>query len=201
VRPVDFIREMRSASAEMEPRDVGLLVGLGIPEILISHFEMVGLCRIRHRGTLYEPDSGGHWYFITPVCVQFAETPESSYPAAFPLVGNVVDLVAWHERAPEQWLLRAGSADWLGCIEPQYCKPSPVRIWRSPLSWLRNRCTGLVPLSRDRRDVYRLIASCSNGLHAEDAEHVAALQNILARPWGAPPIHVGLSREGRRHAA
>jgi hypothetical protein len=191
VKTTDLAAEMRAAVAAMERRDINRLVGLGVPEILISHFEMVGVARIRaDRSGLYEPDpSFGKWHWISPICVQFADTPESTRPDAFPLIGNLVDLVAWHERSPEKWLLRTGAASWMGAIEPQYLDSKPVRIWRSPLSWLRSGCAGLVPLARERSEIYRLLANCSGGLIAEDREHRDQLTAILQYPRPRPPVH------------
>ena len=190
--------EMRAAFAALETRDVEQLVGLGVPELLVSHFQMVGIARVREDSsrTLYDPDPGGPLAYITRVLVQFAETPESTRPDAAPLIGNPVDLVAWDEKTPEQWRLRVGSATWLGCIPPQYMEPEPVRIWRSPLNWLRGRCAGLVPLAPERGEVYRLLANCTGELVAEDAEHAAALQDILEHPWPASRVlyQTGMTR-------
>ena len=186
----DIAHEMRKAIAALETRDVEQLVGLGVPEILIFYFQMVGIARVREdrSRTLYDPDSSGRWAYITPVCVQSSETPESTRPDAYPLIGNLVDLVAWDEKTPTQWRLRVGSASWLGCIEPQYFESDPVTIWRSPLNWLRARCQGLVILSPERAERYSLLAGCSAGLVAEDEEHAAALRDILERPWPAPRV-------------
>jgi hypothetical protein len=200
MRTRDLAREMKSAFAAMNRRDIAHLVQLGVPEILIEHFQMVGVARVRgdRSGTFYEPDKGGRWAYITPICVQYADTPESTRPDAFPLIGNLVDLVAWHERVPERWLLRAGSAEWLGCIGPQYWEPEPVRIWRSPLQWLRNRCAGLVLLACERSEIYRLLTICRGGIDAEDEPHAALLLDILEHPWPAPEV---CYPEGRRRAA
>jgi hypothetical protein len=155
-------REMRDAFAAMDDRDIEELVQLGVPEILISHFQMVGLARVREFGSQrYYPDPRGRLVFVTPVCVHHKDTPESTRPDAFPLIGNLVDLVAWDERAPNEWRLRTGEGHWLGAIGPQYLNPEPVPIRRSPLSWLQNRCIGLVPLSPDPAEIRRVLSFCA----------------------------------------
>jgi hypothetical protein len=195
-------REMREAFGAMQPRDIDQVVGLGIPEILIRHFQMIGLARVGEdrSGTLWQPEPFGRWAYITPYLVQYADTPESTRPDIFPLIGNIVDLVAWCEKAPERWRLRTGAATWLGCIPPQYMEPEPVPIYRSPLSWLRHRCVGLVPLARERSEVYRLLAGCASGLIGEDERHAYELREILKRPFQAPPVYAG-DLGGHRRAA
>jgi hypothetical protein len=112
--------------------------------------------------------------------------------------GAIVDLVAFHPRHPARWALRVGAAEWLGCCEPQYLDPPPVRIWRLPLDWLRADCTGLVILSQEPVDAYRVLS----GLHsitAEDAAHAGELRRVLSRSWLVP--HIGMATGGMRHVA
>jgi hypothetical protein len=58
------------------------------------------------------------------------------------------------------WRLRTGAGLWLGAIRPQYLDPEPAPIRPSPLSWLQHRCTGLVPLSRNPFEIWRVQAWC-----------------------------------------
>jgi hypothetical protein len=156
------------------PRDVELLIAMG----------KVRLCR----DDLFEPDPDGRACLITPVCVHTALDPESSAPEVFCRVGAIVDLIAWHPEQPDQWALRAGAAEWLGCIEPQYLEPEPVPIRRSVLSWFRAGCTGLVLLSRLPLDQYRILTGCVGGIIAQDATHRAELRRALQRPFRIPRI-------------
>jgi hypothetical protein len=190
VKTATLCCEMKAAFTAMEQGDIDHLIGLGISEILLTYFQMVGCVRVRqdYSRTLYDADGRGIWSYVTPVCLQYPETPESTRSDVFPLVGNVVDLVAWSDQEPEKWRLRTGAASWLGCIEPQYCSPEPVRIWRSPLSWLRNRCVGLVPLTRDRAEINGLLAVCRGGIVAEDKMHARWLRNIFAHPRPSPQV-------------
>jgi hypothetical protein len=179
--------EMRAAGEAMELRDFAQLREMGITRL------MAGIGRVRDVGDgLYEPEDSpwGHWRWITPVLVQWPDTPESDDPES-QICGHLIDLVAWHEAWPENWLLRIGYAAWLGAIEPQYLNPAPVQVWRSPLSWLRGGCTGLVPLCRDRSEVYSLLRYCSGGVRAEDPAHAAQLRHILEYPLPRPPVYVG----------
>jgi hypothetical protein len=90
-------------------------------------------------------------------------------------------------------------ATWLGAIEPRFLLPDPVPIWRSPLHWLGSDCRGLVLLSRDQRERYRVLTVCDSIL-AEDEAHAAELRELLSHPWMAPPVYVRRGREVR-HAA
>jgi hypothetical protein len=77
--------------------------------------------------------------------------------------------------------------------------PDPVPVWRSPLRWLGHGGVGLVPLSRDKRDIYRLltVADC---IIAEDTRHADELRRLLQHPWLAPEVIVRTGREVRRAA-
>jgi hypothetical protein len=193
--------EMKSAFAAISRLDVAHLVGLGVSEILIEHFQMVGLARVRESrgGAFWEPDPDGRWAYITPVSVHYVDRPESTRPDAVWFFGRLVDLVAWDERNPERWRLRAGSNTWLSSVEPERMEPTPVPVWRSPLSWLRGRCVGLVPLTRDRSEIYQLLAICRGGIDTGDEHHAAWLREILDRPYPAPRVFS--RRQERPHAA
>jgi hypothetical protein len=149
---------------------------------------LAGIGRVRDIGDgLYEPEDSpwGHWRWITPVCVESPETPEAVDPWRAP---GLIDLVAWHETRSEDWLLRTGAASWLGAIEPQYCDPAPSHVWRSPLSWMRHGCNGLVPLSREPSEVRSLLMHCIGGIMAEDPTHAAQLRHVLTPQ---PLVYVG----------
>jgi hypothetical protein len=68
-------------------------------------------------------------------------------------------------------------------------EPEPTLIWRSPLHWLGNDCRGLVLLSRDRRDRYRVLTSL-DAIVAEDEDHAAELRKLLQQPWLAFFVYV-----------
>ena len=75
-------------------------------------------------------------------------------------------------------------------IEPQYLDPEPVRVHRSVLDWLRAGCSGLVPLSSDRADLYRLLSDCHGGIVAADDTHARDLRRALSHPWQHPAVEV-----------
>lgn len=190
--------EFKFASTACTDADRDLLMRHGVPEAEID--QLIRAARIRVQGDHYWPDISGGNAFITPILCQSALTPESVAPDIYARRGAIADLLAWHPARPDRWALRVGSAEWLGCIWPQYINPDPVPIRRSPLAWFRGGCTGLVLLSGDAASRYRLLTSCIGGIAAEDREHAVELRRILERPWPSPRVIAPAGREGRRAA-
>lgn len=185
----DLPGELAEALAAMTPADVRELERRGISRL--TQYKMVGIARIVSVSDtrLYEPDESGVWAYITPVRVEHAATPESRLPDAAPRIGRIIDLISWDERTPGQWRQRTGLAEWLGAVPPQYLDPGPVRVRRSPLSWLRADCDGIVPLSCDPAAAYSMLMGFAGGIEAEDEVHAAALRRALRRPWPIPSIY------------
>jgi hypothetical protein len=169
--------------------DRATLERAGVPRIVVD-LGMVGAATISLRlDSTYDPDEHGARVFVTPCRVDDPWSPESAEFELAAQYGMIVDVIAWHPRAPMRWATRLGLAQWLGAIEPQFCDPPPVPIRRSPVSWLRGGARGLCILDRDRRAQYRLLSLCRS-LIAEDREHRAELQRVLAHPFSLPTIAV-----------
>jgi hypothetical protein len=195
----DLRREYFCALGTTAPKnDLGALLSAGVSRRALS-IAMPALARVAVHSGLYhpDPDSGGLAYVI-PVRVDDPFSPEAIDPAEAINDGGIVDLLAFHPAHPHRWALRVGTAVWLGAVEPQHFGPAAVRIRRTPLKWLRADCDGLVLLSDDRRDQYRILSSLKS-IVAEDAEHADAVRGVLARPWRSPPVVVG--QQVTRHAA
>jgi hypothetical protein len=129
--------------------------------------------------------------FLTPVLAQEPGSPESHWPETYVRLGSIIDIVAWDPQTPRRWALRAGLADWLGLVEPQFLDPEPIRIWRSVLNWFCADCSGVVLLNHDRTATYSLLMGFRGGIDAENPDHAAELQRALERPWPIPRIGVG----------
>lgn len=185
---VDLARELRAAQEAIPDEYIGRLVALGVNQLDAAI--LVGTAQIREcSGGLFEPAPAGVPALITPVLVDSVVVPESVVPESAPRVGDLVDLVAWFPLEPARWLLRVGTAEWLGAIEPQYLEPPPTPVWRGPFGWLTHGCIGLVPLSRSPHDMYAVLAGLW-GIVAEDRHHMRELRRTLERPWPCPPISV-----------
>jgi hypothetical protein len=194
----DLAAELRSAMDQFTAADRAILLKYGV-----NAHDMDRLCgteriRIVCDG-LYELDSAGTTAVITPVRIEQPLTPESADPQAFVRYGAIIDLLAWHPAAAGRWALRCGAAEWLGCIEPQYIDPPVAAIRRSPLTWFRAGCTGLVLLTRAPADQYRVLCWCRQ-LEAEDDVHRDELRRLLRRPFPVPRV-ISVRRQGHGRAA
>jgi hypothetical protein len=72
-------------------------------------------------------------------------------------------------------------------------------VHRTVLGWLCSGCAGLVLLTGDPVERWRILSDCRGGIIAEDVAHARELRAILARPWPAPRGYI--SRREARHAA
>lgn len=183
-------RELDTSIAAMTDAHRKELVGRGVAASLLAPpCPMVGTMRVRVFGDTWQPDESGSGVYVTPVIISGPLSPEATDPASVVRGdGDLVDLVAWRPDRPDRCATRCGAAEWLGAIEPQYCAPAPVQIWRSPLNWLRAGCRGLVPLTADPAEIWHMLTGCRGGIVAEDDRHAAQLRRVLARPWPAPQV-------------
>jgi hypothetical protein len=192
-------REYLAALRMTRFADLAPLVAAGVSWETIAT-AAPALARIRvSKGITFEPDDDGGSAFIVPVRVESPITPETFDAATAVRDGAIIDLVAFHPLHPDRWALRRDAAEWLGAVEPQFIGPPAVRVWRTPLDWLRADCEGIVLLSRDRPGQYRILSGLCR-IVAEDAEHAAELRRLLAHPWTSPPVLIANHREAR-HAA
>jgi hypothetical protein len=132
----------------------------------------------------FQPDPMGVQAWVIPVtCVDpwRIEEIEARDPLRVVACGYIVDLLAFDPRCPRKFVLRTGLAPVLGVIEPQYCGPPVVRIFRDVTDWLKNQCEGLVLLTDDPFQAGRIIRRI-NAIAAEDAWHAEELRERLALP-------------------
>ena len=126
--------------------------------------------------------------FVIPVRAENAVTPETTDPQRAIREAPIVDLIAF-SATNGRWARRLGNATWAGATKAQYLVTDPTPIWRTPLGWLRGDCKGLVLLTRDPRERYRILSSLDSVL-AEGEAHAEELRELLSRPWLAPPVLV-----------
>jgi hypothetical protein len=184
VRSAELEAEWHAAQESLNKHDALELLALRFPKGVIMH--MVGIARVRVTDDRYTPDESGKWSFISPIRVADARSPftEQHYQWAV-LGGDLADLVCWDTGATGAWALRCGAAEWLGCASRN--EPTPIR--RSPVSWLRHRCSGLALLTRDRVRQYEILSEC-NDIVAEDDYHADALNAMLAYPYPRKAVFV-----------
>jgi hypothetical protein len=184
---LDLIGEMVAAQCRLSRTHRDSLCALGIPAGVLDR-GWVGVESISVSGSVYQPDQGGGWAYITPIRAH-SDGPEPIAPEEILHVGDIVDLVAWQPSKLECWALRRGAATWLGAIGPQLLDPDPVPIWRTPLAWLQAGGEGLCLLSQVLHDRQRVLLGIRHIL-AEDVEHGRELRDTLLRPIWQPIISV-----------
>lgn len=183
MRTADLEGEWRTAQDALSKSDALELDIAGFPEGVIMH--MIGIARVRLAGRLYEPDEMGKWAYISPARTDdIYPYTDKHYPYVV-LGGELTDLVCWDIGNPHLWALRCGVAEWLGCASRN--EPTPIR--RSPVSWLRHRCEGLVLLTRDPVRQYEILSDC-NDIVAEDDFHADQLTAALQYPYPRKAVFV-----------
>lgn len=185
---LQLIDELVLAQGALGAPQKAMLTAAGVPPKLIR-LGLVGAARIVLEGGGYYPADEGEAAFVVPVMVDpdFQHGWETDDPAGAVWLGDIVDLVAFPQQRPQRWALRRDSAIVLGAIESQLLEPSPVRLWRSPLSWLRGGAVGLCPLTRRPAELQQILLKC-HAIIAEDAAHARDLKRIAERPYRTPEI-------------
>ena len=176
----DLCREGEAAlrAAMCEDGGIGALARCHqIPIATTFAVGFIGLERIRPCGRMYEPAEDGLLALVVPVSDVW---PISSFEGE----PTVYDLVAFDPRNPNQWWLRTGYAAALNAVALDISSRTiwasdadpPLRLFRNPLSWLRNECNGVVIL--DRKRTRTLLASVPRIL-PEDDVHAHELHGLL----------------------
>jgi hypothetical protein len=188
----DLTGELALARGSITEADRAMLDAFEIPP---QARDTIGVADVLLEDRIYQPldcPIGTHRLFIVGVRIgEDAEppTPESRRPESIAYCGALIDLLCFHPSAPSHWAQRRDTARWLGATPPQFLAPLPVRIRRSPTSWLRAGCDGLCILTRERREMQGILLRFP-AIEAEDPEHAQELQRIRDLPFPGPPITV-----------
>lgn len=131
----------------------------------------MALTRCRYfKGRRFDFDSEGRNSIVIEVLADDGET--------------IIDLCAWPVDVPDKHATACGVAKGLGgwhiANSATYFLDRPLRIWRSPLTWLRNGCQGAVILDESRAGLW--LADALGPIAAEDVDHGRRLLSALA-PW------------------
>jgi hypothetical protein len=184
----DLSAEMCGAH-KITPEQRKRFLAANIPQAAID-FGWVGVLPCLTEGERFQHYGEGKPLVIVPVKMAEEQwSAEHPRPDEVLRYGEIVDLVAFRLSEPSKWYLRTGAAEWLGCITPQSFMPDPVNVWRSPLSWLQNGSTGIVPLARDHHSRWSVLAGLGS-IIAEDVRHGDDLRRVLERPFPIPKIYV-----------
>ena len=170
-RAVYIIDELMAAlGGATSERHVDHLLHLGLPPAAV---DMCGTAKIRPDGQNYVPDDDGIEAVILP-CFDASEP---------------IDLLAFVTADPGQYWLRLGQAAYIGGDAlGDAVMGEPVRVFRTPLSWLRAGApaNGLVVLDDEiaRREL------AYHSVVAEDLAHGEELLVALTIPAQHPTIGI-----------
>ena len=181
----DISRELKELSLSASPLLLQRLKTLGVPWSTIAnmgarHFFGGSTRAVDTEDGLYAPSQDGAPHLILPV---FED-------------GELVDLVAFRSEQPLAWLLRLGVGWSLGLLDgfERHGWEQEVRLWASPLDWLRADCDGLCILDWSAPEVINL-ASLPN-IRCQDEHLAERLKVALTRPYRLPTItHSGAYRD------
>ena len=126
----------------------------------------------------YQPAPGGRHAFIQPV---YGAVRPPEVPIMDPADPTPIDLIAWCPKAPARWWLRRGVAILLGEIEAVHGEVygEPIRVYRTPLDWLRAGGAGIVILANPA-DAFPYLRGIK--IVAEDVAHGLELERCLRPP-------------------
>ena len=172
--------ELRDLSLSASPVLLHRLKALGVPWPTIAqmghrHYFGGSARVIDIDDGLYAPSSEGVPHLILPVFEG----------------GELVDLVAFSSEQPLAWLLRLGSGWSLGLLDglERHSWEQEVRLWASPLDWLRADCAGLCILDWSAPEVFEL--SRLSNIRCQDKRLAGRLREALSRPYRLPGITFG----------
>lgn len=191
--------EFLSAFNRLEPREVDWICRacqalpadlVNVGGVVVQEIEPFG------DGT-YQPSKGGMDAFI--VCAFAGPAPSPRNATASAVYGGgveVIDLVAWNPSKTSRWWCREGGAAFLGANAyevARFCHRRPVRVFRSPASWIREGgdLAGVVVLDWaaagfDLRDL--------PGVVAEDTSHGREVERRMRQPIRpSPPVLVEMA--------
>lgn len=114
-------------------------------------------------GGVYQPVDDGRPAIIVPVFDAY----------------ELIDLLAFDPRKPEQWWLRVGAVPLLGSDAlGEQLLGKPLRVFKTPLAWLLAGLDGVVILDLQR--AFPDLSAAQYGLAAENPTHERELRKALA---------------------
>jgi hypothetical protein len=193
---IDLVDEFLAARERLSETHRAALLKAGIPAAQIDIWGWHGISAVRlGQDGLYQP-TDGKAAIISAVRGFPDGSIEYPHPEMMLYLGDIIDLIAWHPKAPERWALRTGAATAIGIVEPQLLDPAPVHVRRHPLGWFRSGGNGICLLTRDLAEQRHLLLQIHR-LVAEDVAHGRAIRDVLTRPLWTPQISVPATDDRR----
>lgn len=135
--------EFAAATAAAKREHFDALIAHGVASKYLWHGPMrFGVSAITADDTHYQPSEGRGMAFIMPLIPLVAP-----WEAGFP-VTDVGDLIAWLPHDPSRWWRRRGLLPLLNpcAVERAGFMREALRVWSTPLAWLRAGGDGIVIL-------------------------------------------------------
>ncbi len=156
---IQLVAELTRAQGRQFDPYLPQLFKIGIPIDALIH---CGVETVRVDGGFFVPDPDGTPGLVLP-CFEF---------------GHLVDLVCLFSR--DRWFARTGDAVLLGdgALDELFWD-EPLRVRRTPLSWLHSECDGVCIVGSWAIARLRLP---NRQLVAEDRQHAAELEALLTTP-------------------
>lgn len=132
----DISDEFNAAVANLRQPYLDWLASQGVTGRALYSAGLIGIERVGIEYSLYSPDEGGKPAYVQPVYYD----------------DEIGDLVCWFADRPGRWYLHHGIAGALGeeQIERAAFMREPVKLFRTPLGWLRAGGVGACVLDRSR---------------------------------------------------
>ena len=163
-QPFELLDELRIARRGNRADEI-LVERHGVTDIAAR--QLCGLAKIVRMGTrFFEFSPGGASHIIVPVI----DCHERS----------IVDLLAFSSDEPNKWLFRIGSERLLDgdALGDQHLG-KPLHIFRTPLSWLKCRCAGVVIFDIERAFID--LKTAPNGIVGEDDDHTDEIRRAMTK--------------------
>jgi hypothetical protein len=155
------------------------------------------------RGETFVIAPHGSPAIITPVRVDPDEydperalptLPETLAPDTAPMMGDIIDLVAWHPRKPDRWACLTGDALTLGACLPQtFDDPAPVRVHGSIAGWFAANLDGIFILAQRPADRMAVLQSLA-AIIPDDEDHATELRQQATLKPRAPKMVIDARR-------
>lgn len=152
-----------------------------------SQFFQILPLYVTKRGFEFAFDGGGEFWVVMEV-TEVHLMPPNDQPEIV-----VVDLLAFDPNCPSRWVTAMGKARGLGvsnAANPACWSKGPMRVWKTPLRWLQEGCSGVVIL--DSRSVSSWLGNCPGCIAGENKRHSSELTQLLGFWFDRRRIHAPL---------
>lgn len=194
IDPVDVWQSAQPISSALERELARLRIRV---QPIWRWYGMLTQAPIIVRGETFIIAPHGAPAIITPVRVDPAEydperalrtLPETLDPDGATIMGDMIDLIAWHPRKPDKWACLTGDALTLGACLPQtFDDPAPVRIHGSIAGWFAAGCKGVFITAKDPRERMAVLQSMA-AIAPDDEDHAAELRRQATLKPKAPKM-------------